>query len=651
MILHIDIETYSDVDISKAGVYAYTESPAFEVLLIAYCVDDGPVCVEDLTEDLGLDPRLLELITDPGVIKMAYNANFERTALARFFGRSMPPEQWHCTMVHASMLGLPRSLAAVGKAIGLPEDEQKARIGKSLIQYFCKPCKATKTNGGRQRNLPEDAPEKWEQFKEYCRQDVVTEKAIHDRLKIYPVPDSEQHLWELDQRINDRGIRLDVPMVEKILAYDKTSQERLKNEAARISGLENPNSLQQLKRWFLERCGVAVSSITKDNMPELEKDLAGHRDALRLLRIRQELGKTSTKKYDAMLAAVCEDGRLRGTLQFYGGSRTGRWAGRIVQVHNLPQNHIPDLDLARKLAADSQFEDLEMLFGPSAFVFSQLIRTALIPSAGCRFVVADFSAIEARVTAYLAGEQWRLDVFRSHGKIYEASAAQMFHVPIESVTKGSKLRQQGKVAELALGYGGAVGAIKAMDKAGSIPDDEIPMLVANWRKANPAICKFWRTCDAGAKTAIREHRSVKLANGIRFSYANKILFITLLSGRKIAYYDARIETTDDGEEEITYSGIEQQSKTWGRQKTWGGKLVENIVQATARDCLAVTLQRVDAAGFDIVMHVHDELICDVPVGQMDALQTLTGIMAEEIPWAPGLPLRGDGFEAAFYKKD
>lgn len=669
-IMNVDIETYSDVDIKTAGAYAYAESPAFEILLIAYKIDDGPVKVLDLTQEKlkGLQGSPLndkqkkfhadckefyDILLNPEYVKTAYNANFERTCLAAYLKMPMPPEQWRCTAVHAATLGLPATLGAVGEALGLPEDKQKDKIGKSLIQYFCKPCKPTKANGGRTRNLPEHAPVKWAQFVEYNRQDVVTENAIREKLAIYPIPEEEQRLWELDQHMNDRGVRLDMHMVENILGYDVVYQERLMQEAREITGLDNPNSLAQLKQWFADRYEMEIKSITKDTIPEIMEGLMKRPSAgpaLRMLEIRQELGKTSTKKYAAMKNAVCSDGYLRGILQFYGANRTGRWAGRIVQVHNLPQNKIPDIDYARQLVSEGDFETLELLFEGVPFVFSQLIRTAFVPSPGCRFCVADFSAIEARVIAWLAGEEWRLEVFRTHGKIYEASASQMFHVPIENIKKGSKLRQQGKVAELALGYGGAFGAIKAMDKAGSIPDEEIPMLVANWRRASPNICKFWRNAEAAAKTSIKERRTVKLKNGISFSYINKILFIRLLSGRKLAYFDARIEETPKGES-ITYAGVEQQTKRWGRLDTWGGKLVENIVQATARDCLAATMMQVSKMGYPIVMHIHDEIIVDAPVNDTHALDNIIRIMAQEIPWASGLPLKGDGYETDFYKKD
>jgi len=654
--MSVDIETYSDIDIAKAGVYRYAESPNFEILLIAYKIDDQDVEVVETWAGADPDPRLdvfLWYLQDPGIVKYAYNANFERTCLARWTGRPMPPEQWRCTMVHAATLGLPGSLGAVGAAMGLPEDKQKDRAGKALITYFCKPCKPTKSNGGRTRNYPYHDPEKWAQFVSYNRQDVVTESTIRDRLAIYPVPQDEQDLWSLDQHMNDNGIRVDLPMVKNILRFDAVYQEQLLDEAARITGLSNPNSLSQLKDWIWEQTGLEVDSITKDTLPGIIEQCKDYPDVVRMLEIRKELGKTSTKKYAAIENAVCDDSRIRGILQFYGANRTGRWAGRIVQVHNLPQNKIPDIEYARELAATDDFEGMLQMFGSVPFVFSQLIRTAFIPSPGNTFVVADFSAIEARVIAWLAREDWRLEVFRTHGKIYEASASQMFHVPIESIKKGSKLRQQGKIAELALGYGGAFGAIKAMDKEGHIPDDEIPMLVAQWRKASPNICKFWREAEIAAKLAIKEHRTVKLKNGIKFSYINKILFVHLLSGRKLAYYDACLTGTE-GQESITYAGVDDQ-KHWGRLETWGGKLVENIVQATARDCLAVTMKRVDAAGYTIVMHVHDEIICDVPRMEWDGnaadLKKITDIMAVPPDWAPDLPLRGDGYVTPFYKKD
>lgn len=967
-VMNVDIETYSSVDIKESGVYAYAAAPDFEILLIGYRLDGGRVEVIDLTDPLYAPedyPEFWNSLVDPDVVKTAYNANFERTCLAAWTGKPMQPVQWQCTAVHAATLGLPGNLASVGAALGLPQDKQKGAAGKRLIDYFCKPCKPTKVNGGRTRNLPEHAPEKWEEFIEYNRQDVVAEEAIRDRLAVYKIPESEQELWNLDQNMNDNGVLLDMDLVNKIIRYDAIYRERLMVEARELTGLSNPNSLAQLKDWFLCKYQMEIKSITKDTIPEIHKQLEELEfmydiaPAVRMLRIRQELGKTSVKKYIAMEHAVCPDGRLRGILQFYGANRTGRWcltgdhevltdtgwvrldewsggriacwnpageivsfqtanalsfpykgdvyeyrdkriaqkstpdhrmyvkrryggewgvdtienmlayrpsipftgyrrtlsgmehqnlrvlimtqadghytadgnirfhfakqrkmercksllraadiaytysvngqsgkptysftiyarnlplwlrmfqnktfgpwlfdesadvffeelaywdgyrsaansiqyvtcnkqnadivqafahisgrcaivkvknrsnnhpnwkdayvvdiwltpnncheirkkpevtkfegtvycaetktgfflvrragrvwitgnSGRIVQVQNLPQNKIPDLDLARQLVKEEDFETMELLFEGIPFVFSQLIRTAFIPSPGCRFVVSDFSAIEARVIAWLADETWRLEVFRTHGKIYEASASQMFHVPIETIKKGSKLRQQGKVAELALGYGGGFGAMKAMDRAGSIPDDEIPMLISNWRKASPNICRFWYNAEGAAKTAIKEHRIVKLKHGITCSYINRILFVGLPSGRKLAYYGARIEENAKGRDVITYAGVNQETKAWGRLETWGGKLVENIVQAVARDCLAETIRRVSVAGYKVVMHVHDEIIVDAPREKKDALKEITDIMAQPISWAPGLPLKGDGYETDYYKKD
>lgn len=661
--LGIDIETFSSVDLAKSGVYAYVDSPDFQILLIAYKLSDNVEIIDisgmSLSEAVEhirfFYPEFWDAFLNHSIIKTAFNANFERTCLAKYFNISCPPEEWSCTAVLAATLGLPRSLADVGAALGLSQDKQKDKIGKSLIEYFCKPCKATKTNKGRTRNLPEHDMEKWELFKGYCKQDVVAEQAIYERLKIYTIIPEERKLWCLDQRANDRGIRLDTDFIENIIAYDEINTERLVNEAINITGLANPNSLTQLKQWFSDSYGLELSSITKTNIPEIMESLKAFgtegEAGIRVLEIRQALGKTSVKKYQAMTTSVCSDDRLRGILQFYGANRTGRWAGKIVQVHNLPQNKIPDIDLARQLVKEDEFELLELLFGNPAFVFSQLIRTAFIASEGCRFVVSDFAAIEARVLAWLANETWRLEVFINGGDIYCASASQMFHVPVEKHGVNGHLRQKGKVAELALGYGGGFGAIKSMDTSGSIPDEEIPSIISQWRYASPNICKMWRTVEAAAKAAIKEHRTVGLDHGLQFSYVNGILFIKLPSGRKIAYYDARLEMNAKNVESITYAGTEQDSKKWGRLETWGGKLVENIVQAVARDCLAVAMTRIEQAGYNIVMHVHDEVIADVPAEDKNALDKINEIMAAPIDWAPGLPLKGDGYETPYYKKD
>lgn len=659
--MSIDIETYSSVDLIDAGVYAYVDAPDFEILLIAYRFEEygGATLIDihglgkdgavDLIEMLS--PDFWEALTDPEVIKTAYNANFERTAIAKFFNTPMPPEQWKCTAVHAATLGLPRSLADVGAALQLPQDKQKDKIGKSLIDYFCKPCKPTKKNGGRTRNLPEHDPDKWKLFQEYNIQDVIAEQAILDRLKIYPIPEKEQKLWNFDQKMNDRGIRLDMEFVEGVIEYDEKNQAALAEEAKTLTGLSNPNSPVQLKKWLSEALGYDVNSLTKDSVSSLIEECKDNKTR-RVLEIRQAMSKTSTAKYKAMETAVCNDRRLRGILQFYGANRTGRWAGRIVQVHNLPQNKIPDIDLARELVAEKDFETLELMFGETPFVFSQLVRTAFVASEDCRFVVSDFSAIEARVISWLAGEHWRIEVFKTHGKIYEASASQMFHVPIEQIGKGSELRKKGKVSELALGYQGSVGALLKMGALDmGLEESELPMLVNSWREANPRICKFWYTVEAAAKAAINEHRTVKMQHGIEFSYINKILFIKLPSGRKLAYYDARIETVAKGREQITYAGVNQDTKVWDRLETYGGKLVENIVQATARDCLAVAMLRVDAAGYNIAMHIHDEMVVDVPIEDTEAANKITALMGQEIEWASGLPLRGDTYETPYYRKD
>lgn len=655
----VDIETYSSVDLAGAGVYAYAESPDFEVLLIAYCFDGGAVHVIDLASDDSYDKvdsyeghsDFWLALKDPNVIKTAFNANFERTCLAASTGTPMPPEQWRCTMVKALTLGLPGSLAAVGAAMGLPEDKQKDKQGKALIQYFCKPCKPTRTNGGRTRNLPSHDPQKWELFREYNRQDVVTEQEILKKLSIYKTTPEEQALWTLDQEMNDRGVLIDIPMVQKIVDYDTQRRQELQEEARRITGLDNPNSLSQLKVW-LNSHGMPMASVTKDTVSAALKLKYIPDDVRRVLEIRTALGKTSTAKYSTMLEAACRDHRLRGILQFYGANRSGRWAGRLVQTHNLARNSLPDLDLARELAAEGDFETMDTLFGETAFVFSELVRTAFIPSEGCRFVVSDFSAIEARVISWISGEEWRLEAFRSGKDIYCETASKMYHVPVVKHGVNGELRQKGKVAELACGYQGGVGAMKQMDKGGSIPEEELQSVVDQWRQANPKIVKLWRDYEAAAKTAIRERRPVRRTHGVAFSYVNGNLFIRLPGGRKLCYWGARIRTDAvSGREQIVYQGTNQTTKRWEETETYGGKLVENVVQATARDCLAVAMTRVSEMGYNIVMHVHDEMIVDVPVEDTKALDRINAAMAAPIDWAPGLPLKGDGYETPFYKKD
>lgn len=652
MILSIDVETYSSVDIAKAGAYKYCESDDFEILLFAYAFDDEPVKIVDLANGEDLPYEVIQALDDPRVTKTAFNANFERNAISSdmYFPNGMPPEQWECTMVKALTMGLPGSLDMVGRAMNFEEDKQKMKEGKALIQYFCKPCKPTKTNGGRTRNLPEHDPDKWETFKLYCKQDVEVEREIRKKLSRYETLDKEHKLWQLDQTINDRGINLDEELALKAIECDTVYSKKLEDEAREITGLDNPNSPAQLKKWLSERVGYEVTSLTKDSIPEL-LEKAKDDNVKRVLELRQLMSKTSIKKYQAMHQARCEDGRVRGLLQFYGANRTGRWAGRLVQVQNLPQNHLLDLDLARNLVRSGDIEALEFLFGNVPDTLSQLIRTAFIPGEGNRFIVSDFSAIEARVIAWFAGEQWRLDVFSSHGKIYEASASQMFHVPIESIKKGSDLRQKGKIAELALGYGGSVGALSSMDKAKSIPEEELPGLVTSWRNANPNITKFWWDCDKAAKKAIKERTTVCMQYGLKFIYDPGVLFIQLPSGRKLSYIRPKIEPHETfSGDKITYEGMEQTSKQWTRQDTYGPKLVENIVQATARDCLGVSMIRLDNAGYNIVMHVHDEVVLDTPK-ESGSLEEVGEIMGQPIEWAPGLPLKADGYECNYYMKD
>lgn len=654
-VMGIDIETYSSVDLAKAGVYAYTEAPDFDILLIGYKYDDEDEVhvIDTLAVDRDFDEELYEFrqaLTDPSIVKTAFNANFERTCLAKWTGAAMPPEEWRCTMIKALKMGLPGNLADAGMALGLPEDKLKDPQGKALIQFFSKPCKPTRTNGQRTRNLPAHDPEKWKLFIAYNRQDVVTEQEILKRLAVYKIPDAEQALWSLDQHMNDNGVKLDIPMVEKIVEYDTQRRQELQEEAQTITGLSNPNSLAQLKKWLASQ-GVEMASVTKDTIAEaLAGDLP--ENVRRMLEIRTALGKTSVAKYSTMLTAVCQDHRLRGILQFYGANRSGRWAGRLVQTHNLAKNSLPDLDLARELAAASDFDTMQTLFGETAFVFSELIRTAFIPSDGCRFVVSDFAAIEARVISWISGEEWRLEAFRAGKDIYCETASQMYKVPVVKHGENGHLRQKGKVAELACGYQGGIGAMKRMDKGGTIPEEELQAVVDAWRAANPKIPKLWRTCELAAKTAIEEHRTVRIAHGIAFSYINGNLFIKLPSGRKLCYWDTRLKLDPrDGRDHIVYMGVNQETKQWGETETYGGKLVENIVQATARDCLAVAMTRVSELGYKIVMHVHDEMIVDVPNEDTKAPAVINDIMGQPIDWAPGLPLKGDTYETPFYKKD
>lgn len=657
--LQIDLETYSSVDLKKCGVHRYVESPDFEILLFAYAYGDDPVTVLDLTAFEEPPQNVLGDLVDPAVIKTAFNAAFERAAIAKHFGIPCDPRHWRCTAVHALALGLPGYLEGVAEVLKL--NVKKDTKGKALIKYFSVPCKPTKTNGGRTRNYPHHDPDKWEEYKAYNRQDVVVEREVRRKLERFPVPDHEWELWALDQRINDRGVRLDPVLFRAAIECADLYSERLVQEAKEITGLDNPNSLAQLKDWLAERGLETPDGLSKEYMPVL-LDAAPDDESRRVLELRQEMSKTSVDKYNAMERSVCADDRARGLLQFCGANRTWRWAGRLIQVQNLPQNKIEDLALAREILRSGDFEWLELMFGAPPFVLSQLIRTAFIPTEGRRFIVSDFAAIEARVIAWLADEHWVLDVFRGHGKIYEATAANMFGVPFETIAKGQAnydLRAKGKVATLACGYQGGTNALIAMGALkGGIAEEELPALVKQWRQANPNIVKLWYAAEEAAITAVSEQTTVKLAHGVSYRYAGGILFADLPSGRSLAYTNpsVKVETIRPADKEpfqkecLSFWGMDQVKKKWERQRTYGGRLVENLVQAIARDCLAVSLMRLDAEGYDAVMHVHDEVILDVPIGT-GSVEHVTRVMGRPIDWAPGLPLSAAGFECEFYQKD
>lgn len=650
-VLSIDIETYGSNDISSCGVYKYAEAKDFTILLFAYSCDYGPVEIVDLVSGEKLPEHIYRALSDPKVLKTAFNATFERICLSRYLGLYLSSDQWECTMVRSAMLGLPLSLAAVGEVLRL--EDQKMNEGKALIRYFSLPCKPTKTNGMRTRNLPEHAPEKWDLFKKYCKRDVEVENAIRRKTTAFKIPPFEKELYDIDQRINDRGVMLDMRMVRNAIRMSLVYNGRLSVEAAELTGLDNPNSVAQLKTWLEQETGNEVKSFNKKDMP----DIMGSCDAShvqRLLAIRQELGKTSVKKYEAMDKTVCEDDRVRGLTQFYGAARTGRWAGRLVQVQNLPQNHIPDLDLARSLVLDGDLDMLEICYGNVPDTLSQLIRTAFIAKPGHTFIVADFSAIEARVIAWLAGEAWRMEVFRTHGKIYEASAGMMFRIPVESITKTDPRRQKGKIAELALGYQGGVGAMRTMggEKMG-LSEEEMKEIVSHWRTANPAIVNLWDEVQAAAMGSISNRETV-IKKGIRFRSELGAMTVQLPSGRKLFYPRARLEIRDKfgrKSKTIVYEGQNQTTRKWEEQETYGGKLVENIVQGIARDCLAVTMARLEKMGYPIVFHVHDEVILEVPDDGTKTLAEVCGVFKKPIAWAEGLPLKGDGYITNYYKKD
>ena len=646
--LSIDIETFSDIDLIKCGVYKYADSPAFEILLFAYSIDDGEINIIDLVNGEELPEEIAEAIKSDTVIKTAFNAQFERVCLSKYLGlpegEYLNPQSWYCTAVQAAELSLPSSLADVGAALGL--ERQKMTDGKELIKYFCVSCKPTKSNGGRTRNMPKDAPEKWALFKEYCKRDVDVERQIAKKLEMYPISESEHRLYVLDQRINDRGVLVDLSLAQQAIKINSIQTAVATEQAYTLTGLENPNSVAQLKDWLIEN-GVEIDSLSKKAVAALADETDG--DIQEMLHLRLLMSKTSVKKYEAVMRSVCKDNRVRGMMRFCGASRTGRWSGNILQPQNLPQNHLPDLTLARDIVKDGDFEMLDMTFGNVPNVLSELIRTVLIPKQNHRFIVADFSAIEARVLSWLAGEQWRLDTFRNGGDIYCASASQMFRVPVEKHGVNGHLRQKGKISELACGYGGSVGALKNMGAVEmGVPEDELQGLINDWRNANPHIVKLWTEVGNAAMKAIKEKTIVSLGKLV-FMYERGILFIRLPSGRRLSYIKPRIGTNRFGGDSITYMGVGA-SKKWERLETFGGKLVENIVQAIARDLLSSAMMNVANAGYDIVFHVHDEIIAEVPDGQ-GSVDEMCMLMSINPDWADGIPLSADGYECEYYRKD
>lgn len=643
--LSIDLETYSDQPLAKTGVYRYVESSDFEILLFAYSVDGGSVQQIDLACGEKIPSEILCALEDDKVTKWAFNANFERICLSRFLGYPtgdyLEPDSWKCSMVWAAYMGLPLSLEGVGAVLGL--EKQKLTEGKDLIKYFCQPCAPTKTNGQRTRNLPEHAPDKWLAFKRYNVRDVETEMSIQARLSKYPVPDGVWEEYHLDQEINDRGVGLDMKLVRQAIQMDGRSRSELTQAMKELTSLDNPNSVQQMKQWLADN-GVETDTLGKKAVAELLKTAPPQLQ--KVLTLRQQLAKSSVKKYQAMEIAVCADGRARGMFQFYGANRTGRWAGRIIQMQNLPQNHLDDLSEARGLVRAGDFDALEMLYEDVPDTLSQLIRTAFVPQKNRKFIVADFSAIEARVIAWLAGEKWRQDVFAEGKDIYCASASQMFGVPVEKHGVNGHLRQKGKIAELALGYGGSVGALKAMGALEmGLSEDELPALVSAWRQANPKIVQFWWAVDRAVMEAVSRRTTTK-THGIIFSARNGMLFITLPSGRSLAYVKPKIGENRFGGDCITYEGVGG-TKKWERIDSYGPKFVENIVQATSRDILCYAMKTLRCCS--IVMHIHDEVV--IEADRRMSLQAVCDQMGRTPPWANGLQLRADGYETDFYKKD
>lgn len=668
--LSIDLETYSTVSIGAAGSYRYILDPSFEILLFAYSLDGMPVEVIDVASGQVIPLWLKNALKNPLYIKHAYNAAFEWFALSKYLGW-LPPDQWRDTMLHALYCGYPASLDAAGRAMGLPEDKKKLTTGKALIRYFCVPCKPSNANGNRTRNLPKHDPAKWKLFKEYNGQDVVTEMEIDRRLSAFPVPAFVQKQWETDLTMNARGVAADMEMVSGALVIGATVKSQLMAEARQLSGLDNPNSIKQLARWLTEATDgdTEITSVTKETVATMLKQ-PQPANVQRMLEIRQELGKTSTKKYDALETCIADDGRVRGLLQFYGANRTGRWAGRLVQVQNLPRTYTHPLPPARQLVKDRNIDGLRLMYGSINDTLSQLIRTAFVATPGNVLIDADFSAIEARVISWLAGQEWRLEVFRTHGKIYEASASQMFHVPIEKIKKGNPeyaLRQRGKVAELALGYQGGVSAMRRMDTGHNLDDlsdDEVKGIVDRWRETNSMIRDLWNIVDSAAVTVITNGGAqtirsettdavITLACELDVITGTRYMTILLPSGRKLHYPSPEIGVNRWGNPSVSYMGQNQTTKRWERVETYGGKLVENIVQAIARDCLAIAIENLEAQGLHVVFHIHDEVVIDTPAwaDEDTMLETVTKIMTKPIPWAQMLPLNADGWVDKYFKKD
>lgn len=668
--LSIDLETYSTVSIGAAGSYRYILDPSFEILLFAYSLDGMPVEVIDVASGQVIPLWLKNALKNPLYIKHAYNAAFEWFALSKYLGW-LPPDQWRDTMLHALYCGYPASLDAAGRAMGLPEDKKKLTTGKALIRYFCVPCKPSNANGNRTRNLPRHDPAKWALFKEYNGQDVVTEMEIDRRLSAFPVPAFVQKQWETDLMMNARGVAADMEMVSGALVIGATVKSQLMAEARQLSGLDNPNSIKQLARWLTDATDsdAEITSVTKETVATMLKQ-PQPANVQRMLEIRQELGKTSTKKYDALETCIADDGRVRGLLQFYGANRTGRWAGRLVQVQNLPRTYTHPLPPARQLVKDRNIDGLRLMYGSINDTLSQLIRTAFVATPGNVLIDADFSAIEARVISWLAGQEWRLEVFRTHGKIYEVSASQMFHVPIEKIKKGNPeyaLRQRGKVAELALGYQGGVSAMRRMDTGHNLDDlsdDEVKGIVDRWRETNSKIRDLWNIVDSAAVTVITNGGAqtirsettdavITLACELDVITGTRYMTILLPSGRKLYYPSPEIGVNRWGNPSVSYMGQNQTTKRWERVETYGGKLVENIVQAIARDCLAIAIENLEAQGLHVVFHIHDEVVIDTPAwaDEDTMLDTVTKIMTKPIPWAQMLPLNADGWVDKFFKKD